>query len=233
MTNLQSTKLQSPIRESLRLRDTKVHKRCLVASISWDIFSNGFRRRLCASWAMLMQADESELKDELHWARSQPSSLYGKTLESIKETYPELRDNMFLTELQTLKSRSSYMDALTFWELKNIHKYLNLAGSRLVTFEVGQDADAWPMMGTELAVPTLLRNTSMLFSPQHWRWFAPRELLLVQGFPVVAAAKVQHEVSSFDVGQLWARYRSHMIHQAGNAMHTHMIGLAMVWASCS
>eukprot|EP00969_Alexandrium_andersonii_P089040 3929351-Alexandrium_andersonii.AAC.1 len=69
----------------------------------------------------------------------------------------------------------------------------------------------------------------MLFSDLDNRWLTPKELLAFQGWPVFGLQKVCDEKTPFDHDNP-ARTRVSVAEQAGNAMHCHVVGLALLFA---
>ena len=82
---------------------------------------------------------------------------------------------------------------------------------------------------------TIIKNAGILFTPdpRYCRWFTPRELFLAQGFPMYQSINEHNLLMSFDVPRedhkLPPRTRTSMVEQCGNAMHVHVIGLAMLY----
>jgi len=201
------------------------NKKKVIARISWDKFNKDFRRKLEVTWeALTTQENQHEINMELRWARSRPSSLFGKSLDTSLEDDADVR-----ARLAWLKGQSAFTDSMTLWELKNCIKYIDMCQDGDL-FDLGQDAHARPFVGQGGILPTIIRNTHMLFSPIKWRWLLPSELLLAQGFAVTGKSKVNNEISCFDRPRTWPRRSREMVHQAGNSMNTHMIGMSILWS---
>eukprot|EP00959_Pyramimonas_sp_CCMP1952_P286353 5987692-Pyramimonas_sp.AAC.1 len=75
---------------------------------------------------------------------------------------------------------------------------------------------------------TITRKRFMLWPGKHHRAFTPRELLMLQGYPTLECAKIFGERTSWDVNM--GRSRHAMTEQGGNAMHVHVIGLAILYS---
>ena len=129
-----------------------------------------------------------------------------------------------------MKGRSAFTDAISLWELKQVLRYEDIVQDNLVPFDLGQDALAWPSIGTRKSLMTIIKNVGLVFWSQGNRWLTPSECLLAQGFSVTLESKVHAESTSFDVPRAFPRNQSAMFMQAGNSMNVHMIGLALVWA---
>ena len=105
---------------------------------------------------------------------------------SKSEGFAEANGHTLIQELEDLRSKSRFAAALNLTELLNLHGYINKFPGRRA-YMLGQMWDAWPIYGTEKALPTLIRNMGLVFSPVAWRWLTPREALLAQGFPTYKA----------------------------------------------
>ena len=82
----------------------------------------------------------------------------------------------------------------------------------------------------------LIRNMHILYDYLLKRWFTPKELLLAQVFPIggvdLGCPFVGLWLSSFQRERPapWpARSRNGIIHQVGNSMNVHAIGIALLW----
>ena len=76
--------------------------------------------------------------------------------------------NTLVDELVALQAKSNFTAALSLTELLNLHGYINKFPGRKV-YMLGQMWDRWPMCGTEAALPTLIKNMGLVFSPVSWR----------------------------------------------------------------
>eukprot|EP00959_Pyramimonas_sp_CCMP1952_P421289 8825387-Pyramimonas_sp.AAC.1 len=110
-------------------------------------------------------------------------------------------------------------------------KYLRMGAHPAGVFDLGQSAVKRHAAGDSVHVPTICRQVHMLYSPEIKRWLIPKELLLLQGFPVTAAAKQRGEHSCYDEPRdTFPRERARVAHQAGNAMPVPMAGLSLLWS---
>ncbi len=214
-----------------------VLKTKFVVKVQWDRFCSSYRRKGAATWADFCIADGSELASELRWARRRKKSLYRKRdehLQALAVNDPRCQaDPEVLDRILELKHKSDFTDALTWWELHNIDKYLEFLEHE-VPFEVGQAADDWPMYGTAKILPCLIAGMQMCFSALHWRWLTPKEVLLAQGFCVMANQKHIFGKTCFhNERPVYRRKRHILFQQAGDNMPQPMIGHAICWAlSC-
>ena len=118
-------------------------------------------------------------------------------------------------------------------ELCNLKQYLekHRDNDTAMVFDLGQDAENWPMESKRGAMPCIMRGTNMLFATVNWRWLTGRELLLAQGFPLCLPAKMASEPCIFDhQRQVYPRRRPCLFRQSGNSMNVHMIGASMLYA---
>lgn len=210
------------------------NKKRVVARIPWDVFNSGFKRKVQIPWQALTIADGEnthEINAELRRARDRPSSLFGQCLDTAIENASDKFkcDKDLYNRLSWLKGQSAFTDSLSLWELRNCLKYMDQCQDTDI-FDLGQDATAHPHIGHNSLLPTIIRNTHMLFSPSIWRWLLPSELLLAQGFPVTLRSKVNDEACCFNCPRIFPRRHKEMVHQAGNSMNTHMIGLPILWS---
>ncbi len=89
---------------------------------------------------------------------------------------------------------------------------------------------------------TLIASVNILMSSRHRRWLTPKEIISVQGFPMVASptSSGDHACSSFAVRTLYEQSgirppvewpsRRASCHQAGNSMHVSISGIAILFA---
>eukprot|EP00974_Lingulodinium_polyedra_P113280 10965416-Lingulodinium_polyedra.AAC.1 len=132
-----------------------------------------------------MVAPYEETREELEWARHRSSSLYRQDVSVVLEATREQNTGRIMVmiaksnriaaehghtlieELETLRAKSSFTAALNLTELLNLHGYVNVFPDRRA-YMLGQMWDAWPIYGTEAALPTLIRNMGLVFSPVAW-----------------------------------------------------------------
>ena len=95
--------------------------------------------------------------------------------------------------------------------------------------QLNQNPDNRCLMTAGPALNTIIKNVGTLFTPdpEYCRWMTVREMFLAQGFPMYASVKHHGAYCSFDTPK--TRHRTAMSEQCGNAMHVHVIGLAVAY----
>eukprot|EP00959_Pyramimonas_sp_CCMP1952_P233819 4886146-Pyramimonas_sp.AAC.1 len=219
-----------------------VHRRYLIAAhepapgfCSWPDFYTACFRTCLVTWRDWLLAPAGDVSDDLRWARGRPSSMHGYkgSLRDIGDAEFDC-NHQLADECDQLRRASPYAEALSAWEIKNLNAYLRKfpgrPGSRMA-FMLQQSADRHAHASSHDNMCTIISNSTIIYSPDHGRSLTPSEILWFQGFPV-GHAKPYGERSCFDVLDLdhCFRTRSSVISQAGNAMHCHVIGLAIMWA---
>lgn len=95
---------------------------------------------------------------------------------------------------------------------------------------------------TPKVLMTLIASVNILMSSRHRRWLTPKEIISIQGFPIVASptSSGDHACSSFAMRTCyeqsglkppveWPSRRS-ACHQAGNSMHVSISGIVILFA---
>ncbi len=154
-----------------------------------------------------MLADEQSTRRECEWAHGRSSSaLHGTPL----------------TEAHTLE------DCLTATETE----YLRIYRGRYPRFAYVMNNNPAKMpvhSGSHRFLGTITKRCFIVWPGMCNRGFTPEELFLFQGYPMFPPARAGEQLS-WDVVQ--PRSRHGITEQAGNAMHVHVIGLALIYACC-
>lgn len=139
---------------------------------------------------------------------------------------------------------SKWAQSLTAWEYQNLLGYLSKFSTDRAAFMLNQSYNVRPVTASPTRLNTLIRNTTLLWSREAKRFFAPVELLCSQGFPVrtrftaVAAQDPNYcfPACSFALGlsdREKKPHRNHWAQQAGNSMNVTVVGLVMLFALLS
>lgn len=175
------------------------------------------------SWRAYFLASQDELKGELQWAEGRVGCYRHLNAEE-KAALPE--------EIRRLAELSQFTKALTISELKTWSEYMRLRG-RGGVYNLNQTPGCRDMYSTGQCLNTLISNSGMVMSDAHKRWMTPYEKLLTQGFAVFPEVCPEGVRCSFLVQRealgLSPRRRNAIAFQAGNAMHTNVIGVAILW----
>ena len=179
------------------------------------------------AWHVYFCAEPADLLAELQWACSrQQSGSYEsgcpfKTVEDLKEAL----------ERRPSDVKEAFLNALNPMETLHLHEYRSRCPQRAYSLnqnpEVSMTTSGWDRL------QCLIKNTGLLWSDFHGRWLAANEALLCQGIPVYAHLSLGVAVSPFAVrheagsDELQRRAR---IGQAGNAMHSMMCAVPLVYA---
>ena len=173
------------------------------------------------TWRDFFVAGDAELRSELAW--------------SIKRS---CRTRVDVSTLDI--SGSAFESSLVGWEAKHLQGFRSRGRGRLYT--LSQDP-ARNQRSTASVAQTLIAGQHMVWNDELDRWATGRECLAMQGFPTVRVMldavfgnHRQFRLSSWDAKRarygLFARSRSAMVHQSGNAMHTAAVGACLLWIFC-
>jgi len=206
--------LGHPVRR--RRRISILTRRDVIYKEPWNIVADMFARGTSLSWKALLLADEQELLAEIAWAANRKTSCakLGINPRSLGLQLPENR----------------FVCALTKTEVKHLIRYMEISSSNDIICVLGQNPDARPMYTSGNTLMTVLKSTIMVFatSPGICRWLTARELLAAQGFMTYACLQTHGAETCFD--KCLKRSRVQMTEQAGNSMHNHVIGCALIYA---
>ena len=134
-----------------------------------------------------------------------------------------------------------FEESLSQCETKHLASFRALHPHHDSVFTLSQNAQHRDMSSGKDVLQTITASAAMLWNDRLGRWATSRECLGMQGFPVydqmVTAFFDGHPlwpVSSFNVARarcgLGPRVRGSMMHQAGNSMHTAVVGSVLLWA---
>ncbi|CAK0835947.1 unnamed protein product, partial [Prorocentrum cordatum] len=190
-----------------------VHKSLIVTGVGWDVFGGAFRRQMKATWRHVLCATPEELDSELEWARRRPSSLFRRCVDAAtadaqaqgKVFVQDILDNPDrFDQIKRMTNTSAFTDAMSLFELANMLKYMSKGAPRGTVFDLGQSAVKRYTAGTDFATPTVTRNVHMLYSPEIARWLTTKEMLLLQGFPVISEGVLAKGLVEGVRGEAWA-----------------------------
>ena len=190
-----------------------VSKKHVCERLQWPEFEKRFRRHCAIDWSAYFIAGKHELEKELEWAKQRPSLKKPPSRRLSRSPFEAALNNM-------------EWDFLT--KYKDMHKGCDL----VVMLNQNPDKHAHTSAGKR-TLPTLIKNTHMLYSTRHHRWLTPYELLVVQNFPVYDFLSQHGETCSFNRARetlrLSPRRRSVICEQAGNSMNVNVMGIALLW----
>ena len=174
-----------------------------------------FLRKSSLTHKDFLIAPESELATELQWAM-------GRKMRKGRG-----KGNNIDATIIVPTNETRFEDALTESELTNLRLYEKFYGKDRV-YSLCQSANRHPQFSSKITMHTIIKNVGLAFSVPGKRWYAPRELLAMQGFPVYG----------FLEGQLGCkcscsypreRRRNAMGGQAGNSFNLNQIGVVLLW----
>ena len=202
-----------PVRRKRRVT-VLIHKSKLrQPTVIWDdIFVRPFIRDIGAIvWRMFLLAEEGDLETEFNWASRR---------KLLVKTIPEFANCADV-------AGHRFVEVLVAGELKFLREYRRR--SPRCSYMLGQNPRVLSAKSTETTAMCQIRNQGTIFSDLDDRWFAARELLAMQGFPVFQTTKLHHEETAFD-GPPMVHECSSMIEQAGNSMPIPLIAVPLLWA---
>jgi hypothetical protein len=155
-----------------------------------------------------MLATPEAVNRELAWAHGRTSSrLHGTRLDT---SVHDLEDCLTDTEVKWLRAYRA--------------KYPRFA------FVMNNNPNKMPIhSGSHRFLGTITKKSFLVWPGMSRRAFVPEELLMLQGYPIFSPARAGERLS-WDVDM--PRSRHGITEQAGNAMHTHVVGLSIIYACC-
>lgn len=196
-----------------------------VSGISWKAF------------AMNTVGLQSELQDELAWARGRKASLYNADDADLRgvlaaECQPW---GISVSGVLALVNESIWTRALIASEARRLFMYRELNSNRGYSQEFmvccpGQDPLTHPFLSGTQAMGAIISSSSVVWADglAEPRWLVPSELLLTQGF---VSQPEHHSIAGFSTPfSRWrpGRQRQHVLSQAGNSMNVQVMGHLIV-----
>ena len=173
-------------------------------------------------WDIFFVASGDELRSELLWAGSRPTSNHAPESECGDES-------------------DMFRNSLTGMERRFLNGYEALRRDRC--YSLGQDPREFANYSTWSCMRTLIKNAGIIYSDVHRRWVTPCEAFIMQGFPVYPMLSHGVAMTSFSLDEVQvdasksvrpcrvgsSASRTAKIGMAGNAMHIQCIASVMLY----
>ena len=128
-------------------------------------------------WDIFFVASDHELRDELNWAGSRPTSAAADAHNDSQSAFEQELERQF-----DLEDDNVFSNCLTYNEHRYKEKYESMSRNRC--YSLSQNPQFGPNVCSWDHLNTILKNAGIIWSDYHNRWLCAGEALLAQGIPI-------------------------------------------------